>query len=132
LVAWTEQSTIAMCTHYRHSRTSSAGSPALECEDVLRCVSRGTTAPDVGRAFADADVSAALAEKKVLFGSDPRPVDGQVFQIKRGDSVIEVGGDCSGAPACKTTPQGVRTLVELLRGLDTQELALAVCAGTFP
>jgi hypothetical protein len=93
-----------------------------------------TQLPDqstIAQALADPDVAAALATAPVLYGSDPRPVDGFVLRIDVGGSIIEVGSACS-STGCTAIPAGVARLGDLLRQITSQQLGVPGCAGLFP
>jgi len=67
-----------------------------------------------------------------LYGSDPRPVDGQVFRISIGNDFIDVGPNCEDNPtSCPNMPEPVRRLVTLLRDLDSAMLAVEPCKSVF-
>ena len=130
-VAYTDQSSLAPCAHYVHTRTPANGSAqaALSCEaDLAACDARSGGA--VSSALANADVKAALAASPMLFGVDQRAWDGSVFDISVGAHTIEVGGSCDGAPPnCIPVPAGVQALVDVLNAIDKQELSSAACQG---
>ncbi len=63
------------------------------------------------------DVQQAVAAAPVVYGNDPRLVDGSVFEILIGDSVVDVGGPCSSAN-CVEIPAGVQELADALRRLE--------------
>lgn len=87
---------------------------------------------DVLQALQNPDVQAALAQGHVLFGTDPRPVDGTVLEIvARADTSLEVGGPCSGGASCSAIPAGVSALAELLRAIDDEQLQLEPCRSVF-
>ncbi|MFO0651189.1 MAG: hypothetical protein U0326_33505 [Polyangiales bacterium] len=85
-------------------------------------------------ALNNADVMAAFADQvTTLYGTDPRPVDGQVFSITRGDGRhFEVGGDCGGSSGCRAIPAGLSRLRTVLNDLQTQQLARPECAAVRP
>lgn len=134
LAAWEDVSEVAPCARYKHRRRP-ALDPAFEevsCErDIVACnqfVSTGA----IMSALGDADVQSALAESPVLYGTEPRGVDGQLFRVTLADKMIEVGGSCEGAPPnCIPAPPGVTQLVELLQDIDEAMLMTEECAD-FP
>jgi hypothetical protein len=46
----------------------------------------------------------------VLYGTDPRPVDGAVLQVEIDGRRIEIGGPCAGTAGCLPIPSGVAAL----------------------
>ncbi len=128
-------SSLAPCATYSHERQGDAPSgPVVSCTQELATCDAGTIGADaVVAALADPDVRAAIAAAPVVYGTDPRPVDGTVFRIEVGSAVIDVGEECPGGPACgtRTIPAGVRALADLLSRLDTQELARGQCKDVF-
>lgn len=82
-------------------------------------------------AFANADVVAAFADTtNTLYGRDPRPVDGQVFMITRGDGRhVEIGPDCGGVTGCRAITPGLARLRAVLETLQTMQLAQPECAS---
>lgn len=82
-------------------------------------------------ALNDADVMAAFADQTAtLYGRDTRPVDGQVFFVRRGDGRhFEIGSDCGGAAMCRAVPSGLTRLRAVLERLAAQELARSTCAA---
>jgi hypothetical protein len=141
-VAFVETSTLGSCVSYTYSRTpvGSSTPQTLTCStDISNCTS--ISIRDVDGALANADVVAALASKTLLYGSDSRPCDGAVLDIRVDGAEVEVGGECGpgdagagcGLPgACTPVPPGLRALATLLTQLDKQELAVPPCSTTFP
>lgn len=135
LVANTQRSTLDSCNTYHRTRTPAGrgASDMLDCQRSLPCMGSGLHGvSDVLQALQSADVQAALAQGHVLFGSDPRPVDGTVLEIvARPNTSIEVGGSCSGGASCSAIPAGVSALAELLRAIDDEQLHLEPCRSMF-
>lgn len=121
-----------------YQRVRRMGTSITTCNSQLSC---GSTASDAGidqaelaAALANADVVAAFAaansDLSSIYGSDSRPVDGQVFVIKRGsDKQFAVGGPCNGTTGCREIPAGVSQLVTLLQRLDQEQHQSGPCAG---
>lgn len=134
LRAFEDVSELAPCAHYTYRRQPylDPGAEELSCErDLVACNQVASTGA-VMSALGHADVQRALAESPVLYGTDPRAVDGTVFRMQLGDRMIEVGGSCEGAPpTCIPAPSGVEMLVELLQDVDAAMLATEECA-VFP
>jgi hypothetical protein len=132
LVAYQDQSSITPCrtyTHERHHRIDDR--PDVSCtRDVTDCAtSLAGTRLD---ALLQPDVLAEFARGPVLYGRDLRPVDGSVFRISWGGKYVEVGAPCGTQVGCKAVPAGIQSLVDLLRGVDQQELSRPACSGLFP
>jgi hypothetical protein len=128
-----ERSFLTPGNGYRRVRTPTRGTGAmLSCSVVLPpCGSPNViTAQDIeAHDLVQTEVRAALAETPPpLFGSDPRPVDGSVFEFKAasGGSFL-VGGDCQGAIGCRAIPVAIAQLHDHLVLLDAQELATPAC-----
>jgi hypothetical protein len=134
-VAFTEESTLDACNAYQHTRSSAAGgaTPMLHCQRPLPCMGSGLHGvSDVLQALQHADVQATAGKGTVLFGSDPRPVDGTVFEIVLGRSTtIDVGGACASSASCKAIPAGITALADLLRSIDDEQLHLDPCRALF-
>jgi hypothetical protein len=105
------------------------GGPAIDVGDVMA-------------AFGDADVQDALARSKTagtypFYGQDPRPSDGQAFQLTRdGGGGFLIGGPCppgSTASSCTEIPGGLSRLKSVLLAFDQQQLqADPTCAQLRP
>lgn len=134
LVAYTDSSEVTACTSYRHVRRFADGStPEVSCQEKLAACGAGPLgAGELAALVGSADVQAAIAAAPVVYGVDPRPVDGSLLRIRIGSAVIDVGGPCGGASGCAQIPANVASLASLLRAIDQQELAKAPCAGQFP
>jgi hypothetical protein len=121
-------------TGYEYSRSPVGGTtPSAICTPAIPFC---TALPqidmcDITADLAEADVQRALSLYATpLYGVDSRPVDGQVFELKRslGGSIL-VGGDCPAtSSSCVPIPAGVAKLVADLRALDEQQLADPSCA----
>lgn len=79
--------------------------------------------PDVERAFA------AGAATPALYGYDPRPVDGAVYDVQRGDAHILIGEPCrvGGMTGCVQIPIGLQRLVDVLRSLSAEAVLRPDC-----
>lgn len=135
LVVYSDRSTLDGCNTYHRTRTPAGRGTAemLACERSLPCMGSGLHGvSDVLQALQNTDVQAALAQGHVLFGSDPRPVDGTVLDIvARADTAIDVGSPCSGGGSCAAIPPGVSALAALLRAIDDDQLHLDPCRSMF-
>jgi hypothetical protein len=136
LVAYSDESTLAPPDRYQHVRTfyDAATPRTATCAPALPpCGAQGViSASDVMRALASSDVQAAFAEPTpMFFGVDRRPVDGPAYAVKRSDGRGLLVGDPCGPPAvdCRAIPPGVQALVDLLKMLDQQQLAMSACAA---
>ena len=127
-------SSLLDCVTYRHVRedlSSPSGAP-LRCEAQVACSApSGVSVESVVRALAHADVTAAFAQAPILYGRDMRPVDGQVLVLTRAGKNVTVGADCAGGTGCQAIPAGIKALEQLLRTLDSEQLAKEPCASVF-
>jgi hypothetical protein len=136
LVAFSDESTLSPPGHYVRKRTSfrSADGPTtMECAPALPACGANDVVSllDVTRDLANADVGAAFALTTApVYGRDSRPVDGQIFFVRRGDGrTLYIGGDCGpGASGCVAVPRGLRALADDLSALASQMLAKPECA----
>jgi hypothetical protein len=127
-----DTSSLDVCSTFIHQRTSLAPNhPAGACKQEVSNCAGVVSASDVTIALGHADVRAATALPYVLFGEDTRPVDGVVFRMEVGTSVIEVGQPCR-ATSCKPIPAGVESLVTLLRQVTKEQLGREPCRSAFP
>jgi hypothetical protein len=117
-------SSVTSCNQYKFDEH--AKPPALHCASTLDGCGERLGIDDLNAALAHPDVVAALAASPVVYGSDPRPIDGQVDHIEIGDRVIEVGNDCGDTPDC-SLPDGIVALDQLLGHLELQEQTRRVC-----
>ena len=132
-VAYRSSSEVEACRDYAHTRTPSTGGAATSCSNSVPCEGDAITIGDLDAALAHADVVAAFAAAPILYGFDPRPVDGQLFQITLGDRTVGVGSACTGGGGpCEEIPAGVEALRALLTTLEAERLAEEDCATTFP
>jgi hypothetical protein len=135
LVLFSERSTLGACNVFQHTRSPAGHGTGtmLACERSLPCMGSGLHGvSDISLALQNADVQAALAKGHVLFGSDPRPDDGSVFEIVARDGTsIAVGDACSGSASCTAIPAGVNALANLLRAIDSEQLSLDPCRSMF-
>lgn len=131
LVAYVETSRLGPCASYSHERTPTlTDPPSLLCTaPISRCP--GSPLDGIITAMAAPEFTAAL-QNHTLYGSDPRPVDGQVFRIGIGNDFVDIGPNCEADPAsCPTMPKAVADLMKLLRDLDAAMLAVDPCKTTF-
>lgn len=101
-------------------------------QDLLACGSNSIGIGDVTAALRNADVQQAIRSAPVLYGGDPRPVDGTVFRVVIAGAVVDVGSPCAGGAGCKPIPPGIAALAKMLSLLDMQELGKPPCSTTFP
>jgi len=125
-------SSLGPCAVYSHEQGPLDGPPTDTCTQGLAvaCAEDGLGPDDVLTALSDSDVVAAIAAAPVLYGTDPRPYDGQLLEVTIGDAVIQVGDECM-EQGCTSIPPGVQALADLLLALDEQELASTPCANVF-
>lgn len=128
---------IVDCGKYRHEETRSSSQDSCTYT-IPGCGSSSVSIGDVEQALNDPDVALARAASTKLYGSDPSGCDGGVLALTIDGKEIDVGDDCSQAPACGPAPScvpipaGLRALATLLSKLDTQALATANCLSVFP
>ena len=89
---------------------------------------------EVNAALAARDVQAAFGTARggtmLVYGVDPRPVDGQVFSVSLDGAEVIVGNPCrTGGMGCLEIPVGLQRLVDVLTALRDQELLRPACAG---
>jgi len=89
---------------------------------------------EVNAALVARDVQAAFGTARggtmLVYGNDPRPVDGQVFSVSLDGAEVIVGAPCrTGGMGCLEIPVGLQRLVDVLTGLRDQELQRAACMG---
>jgi len=131
-VAYVDRSTLSPCDTFSHQRDpAGTDPPTLVCSQDLGTCTSTVSAREINVALEQPDVRAALAAAPILFGRDTRPVDGAVFRITVGTSVVEIGEACNGAAGCREIPQTVAALGIRLRALTSQELARGSCRDTF-
>jgi hypothetical protein len=131
LVAYVDTSRLGPCRSYTRERSSGAVEmPSKMCTaDVPACPAR--TIENIDRLIGDPVVTMSL-QSHALYGGDPRPADGQVFRFGVGNDFVDVGPPCgAGASGCAAIPAAVGQLVELLQGLDRDELASEPCKSVF-
>jgi len=106
--------------------------PDLTCTlPVPDCGGPAIDTADLMAAFGDADVQLAFtrslgAGTTPFYGQDPRPVDGQAFQLLRdGGGGFLIGTPCpagSTPSSCMQIPGGLARLMAVLVAFDQQEL----------
>jgi hypothetical protein len=131
LVQYIDVSRLGPCANYSHERTPTfTDPPSLIC-NVTISMCPGSPLAQIIEIMGTPEFNAALTGH-TLYGSDPRPVDGQVFRIGIGNDFIDVGPNCESDPAnCPSMPEPIGRLVTLLRNLDTAMLAAEPCKSVF-
>lgn len=125
LRAYSDESTLTPARTHSMERTAYFGSDGKRsCSRVVACTSgTAVTVPAIEAAIAHADVQAALAKPAgMLYGGDPRPVDGTVWVFKRADGRSFMVGSGN-------VPAGLAALEALLRKLTNETLATTECAA---
>jgi hypothetical protein len=124
--AFSEDSTLTPPRTHTMERLSFGADAKISCSRTVPCTStnNAVTVPAIEAAIANADVQAALAKPAgMLYGTDPRPVDGTVWFFERGDGKsFYVGGG-------NAVPAGLRALETLLRTLAGETRAAPECAA---
>jgi hypothetical protein len=122
--AYAEESTLAPPRTHTLERVDLARGTdgKVACTREIPCASATVvTVPAVEAAIANADVQAALAKAPgMVYGTDPRPVDGTVFKFTRGDKNFFVGDG-------NAVPAGLRALTTLLRTLTSETRVTPAC-----
>jgi hypothetical protein len=109
------------CSSFRHELKQRGGEPGKSCTAPLPTgCDAALGVRDVNQALQHPDVQAALEAAPVLYGGDPRAVDGQVEHIEVDGKVIEIGNSCDD-PECDI-PEGVKSFGYILRLIAEHEL----------
>ncbi|MFO0760057.1 MAG: hypothetical protein U0359_26475 [Byssovorax sp.] len=140
LVAYNESSALSPCRTFTHVRTA-AGEPGpdKQCSvEIGGCDTETDGLHALETALAHPDVTAAFAGSVPVYGTDPRPCDGSVLAITRGDKTILVGGDCGTGTSCiqgqqcTEVPAGVRALADALAAVELAAMKKPDCSSVFP
>ena len=139
LVPFVERFILAPAATFRAERRSGGamGTVAAMCETTLPGCNTADMV-DVGElnaAIGARDVQIALGAARgmpgmqIVYGTDPRPMDGTVFAIEADGARLFVGAPCRAGmmTGCLATPVGVQRLVDVLTALRDQELQRAAC-----
>ena len=119
---YVEDSAVAPCKTYSRMRDYMANAPPTTCkQELLACGSNSIGIGDLTGALRNADVQQAVRSAPVLYGGDPRPVDGTVLRVTIGGAVIDIGTPCAGGGACKAIPPGVAALGQVLALCSTSK-----------
>jgi hypothetical protein len=131
LVAWRRAFSVEPCRSFIAEQDNFDDDVDRLCENELP-VDHGITADSIDALVAHPDVQAAIAAAPVLYGTDPRPVDGTVNQIDVAGAEILVGGQCTGSSTtCNTIPPGVVALAAIIDDLiEQQESEVPNCVVT--
>lgn len=126
-------SLVTPCAAYQYTLTFLPDGSSRSCSNEVPCSSSGQVAmPRLRAALDDPVVAAAFAGAPMLYGRDPRPMDGQVFEIELGGRTITLGDACAGASGCTAIPAELDTLRTLLRTLEGERLGHVDCRVAFP
>jgi hypothetical protein len=129
-----DTSTLTPCATFAHQRDYRfPAQTSVSCVQQLdTCDSRNIGPDAIASALANPDVRVAIALAPILYGYDPRPLDGTVYEIQVGTAIIDVGEECIGRTDCPVSiPPSLRALVNLLTNLDAQELARGQCKDVY-
>jgi hypothetical protein len=135
LVAFSDESTLTPPNKYDHVRTYSRSDGGTRSCSITQLSCQGMNSFglfDIQLALQKPDVVSAFNEPTpLLYGTDPRPVDGAVYSVRRSDGHgMLVGGDCAGGAAgCRPISAGISVLVDILKNFDQQMLARTECSG---
>jgi hypothetical protein len=109
------------CRAFRHELRELGGPPVESCAAPLPSgCDAALGVRDINQALQHPDVQAALLAAPVLYGGDPRPLDGQVQHIEVDGKVIEIGLSCDD-PQC-AIPPGVASFGYILGVIEKREL----------
>jgi hypothetical protein len=98
-----------------------------DCWSTPPCTEGVARYDSIRQALATADVQAAIALAPVLYGGDPRPVDGDLFELRVNDRIIDIGTPCwPYLSSCNDVPPGVLALAVALLELELK--AVIGCA----
>jgi hypothetical protein len=132
-VAFVDEVTLAPPASYEHRRSPVTTMPAdITCAPPPpACGGPAIDVGDIMAALADADVQEAFTRVvgsgfATFYGDDPRPSDGQAFQVTNdGRPGFLIGGPCptgSTSSSCLEIPGGLARLKSLLMAFDQQQL----------
>ncbi len=138
-VAFTDRFTLTPPLSFRAERHGGgpSGTVTAMCSTTLPGCNTADMV-DVGElnaALGARDVQTALGFARgmpmmeVLYGYDPRPVDGTVFEINADGARLFVGAPCRAGMMtnCLAVPVGVQRLVDVLTALRDQEVQRSAC-----
>jgi hypothetical protein len=132
LVTARETSTLEPCDTFVHVREPGVnGEPRASCSQWLGWCGGTPSAGGIAAFIALPEVQQAIALAPVVYGEDPRPVDGQLLRIDIDGAIIDVGEPCR-TPCCKPIPDRVASLAATLRTLTEHQLGRGPCRDTFP
>jgi hypothetical protein len=126
LVGYLEEHELAACNTFGYTASPISTDPPTEtCSRALDACESFVSPAEVQVAVDNAEVQAALAAAPVLYGTDNRPLDDQIFVFEVAGASVEVGAPCT---ECENPiPGGVSELVDLLTQLATEQLAEPPC-----
>lgn len=109
------------CSTFRHELRPLGGEAAESCTAPLPSgCDAALGVRDINQALQHRDVRAALQAAPVLYGGDPRALDGHVQHIEVDGKVIEIGTSCDD-PEC-AIPPGVASFGYILGVIQKREL----------
>jgi hypothetical protein len=121
LVFLVPSSYVEPCSAFRHELNPLGDPPGKSCVSALPTGCDGALGVrDINQALQHPDVRAALEAAPVLYGLDPRALDGQVDHIEVDGKVIEIGSSCD-EPEC-AIPEGVKSFGYILKVIAEHEL----------
>jgi len=108
--------------------TATCWAPLPKCGDPA--------AIDIGDIIADLSdptvqkVVSSTDPSSLVFGVDPRPIDGRIFSLRRGSGPeLLIGAPCNGASGCVEIPPALAKLEQDLLELNQQQLVSPRCAA---
>lgn len=136
-VMYVDRFTLAPPLAFSAERRSGTTVMAMCSTTIPSCGSSDVNVGTLNAAVAARDVQSALGfargmpSMEVVYGTDPRPVDGTVFAIEIDGARLLVGSPCRDGmmTGCLAVPVGVQRLVDVLTALRDQELLRDACAA---
>jgi hypothetical protein len=121
LVVFEDSSSLSACRTYVHHRVIYNPMGMQGCEaDLEQCP--GVNVARLAALLEDPIVTSAL-KSHTLFGTDPRPTDGALFEISTDAGTLDVGWCASS----QCLPDPVKELQDLLVTLDRNQLSVEPC-----
>jgi hypothetical protein len=124
---WYDGGRMALERKYRIKQCNtfvySEGPPARQCESqVAQGCDEALGVAAISAALDSPEIEAAMAAAPILYGSDPRPVDGQLLHVELNGKIIEIGEQCSGDGLNCDIPNSIESLPFTLNAVQQHEL----------
>jgi len=133
LVASQTIASLSPCRTYKVVRSFfRTEQPDLTCSVELPCETKFTGPEDIASLLAHPDVQAALKVAPVVYGFDPRPMDGTILRIDIAGKTIDVGRPCDPRELnCRAVPAGIEALKYALWEIDGFGVRQPACREVF-